>query len=117
MVAVRALGKRVGPGVRDRAGGPRDLIGDPTRLRQVLLNLLGYALKFTESGEVALRVTPDAEASASGVLRFTITDTGIGIPDEKLGTVFERFSQADSSTTRSTAVRAWDSRFRSDWWN
>ena len=49
---------------------------------------------------MALRVTPDAEASASGVLRFTISDTGIGIPDEKLGTVFERFTQADSSTTR-----------------
>src|SRR5512141_1277838 len=64
---------------------PRNLIGDPTRLRQVLLNLLGNALKFTESGEVALRVTPDREASPSGVLRFTISDTGIGIPDEKLG--------------------------------
>ena len=79
---------------------PRDLIGDPTRLRQVLLNLLGNAIKFTESGEVALRVTSDGDASVSGVLRFTISDTGIGIPDEKLGAVFERFTQADSSTTR-----------------
>jgi PAS domain S-box-containing protein len=78
---------------------PRDLIGDPTRLRQVLLNLLGNAIKFTESGEVALRVTPDAD-SAPGVLRFMISDTGIGIPGEKLGAVFERFTQADSSTTR-----------------
>ncbi len=79
---------------------PRNLIGDPTRLRQVLLNLVGNALKFTESGEVTLRVAPDVEASASGVLRFTISDTGIGIPAEKLGAVFERFTQADSSTTR-----------------
>jgi len=79
---------------------PGDLIGDPTRLRQVLLNLLGNAIKFTESGEVALRVTRDTNSSAPGTLRFTISDTGIGIPDEKLGAVFERFTQADSSTTR-----------------
>jgi PAS domain S-box-containing protein len=79
---------------------PGELIGDPTRLRQVLLNLLGNAIKFTESGEVALRVTPDTSSSAPGALRFAISDTGIGIPDEKLGAVFERFTQADSSTTR-----------------
>src|ERR1041384_3484636 len=79
---------------------PSDLIGDPTRLRQVLLNLLGNAIKFTESGEVALRVTPDEDSSVPGSLRFTISDTGIGIPGEKLGAVFERFTQADSSTTR-----------------
>ena len=52
------------------------------------------------SGEVALRVTPDADSSVPNALRFTISDTGIGIPDEKLGAVFERFTQADSSTTR-----------------
>src|SRR5436309_6124717 len=79
---------------------PADLVGDPTRLRQVLLNLLGNAIKFTESGEVSLRVTPDADSSVPAVLRFTISDTGIGIPGEKLGAVFERFTQADSSTTR-----------------
>ena len=79
---------------------PADRVGDPTRLRQVLLNLLGNAIKFTESGEVALRVARDADASDPGALRFTISDTGIGIPGEKLGAVFERFTQADSSTTR-----------------
>src|SRR5512143_3612960 len=75
MVAVRAQEKGLALVCEIAPDVPRNLIGDPTRLRQVLLNLLGNALKFTESGEVALRVTRDAEALASGVLRFTISDT------------------------------------------
>ena len=100
MVAVRAHEKglllvcEVAPTVSN------DLVGDPTLLCQVLLNLIGNAIKFTESGEVALRVTSDAVSSAPGALQFTISDTGIGISREKLGAVFERFTQADSSTTR-----------------
>jgi signal transduction histidine kinase/HAMP domain-containing protein/DNA-binding NarL/FixJ family response regulator len=100
MVAVRAHEKGLALVCEIAPKVPSDLVGDPTRLRQVLLNLLGNAIKFTESGEVALRVTPDADSSVPGALRFTISDTGIGISGEKLGAVFERFTQADSSTTR-----------------
>ena len=77
-----------------------DLVGDPTRLRQVLLNLLGNAIKFTEVGGVSLRVEPDLDVSVPTALRFTVSDSGIGIASEKLGRGFERFTQADSSTTR-----------------
>jgi signal transduction histidine kinase/DNA-binding NarL/FixJ family response regulator len=79
---------------------PLELVGDPMRLRQVMLNLLGNAIKFTESGEVSLRATLESDGSANTLLRFTVTDSGIGIPGEKLGRVFERFTQADTSTTR-----------------
>ena len=100
MVAVRAYEKGLALVCEIAPNVPGDLVGDPTRLRQVLLNLLGNAIKFTESGEVALRVTPDADSSVPGALQFTISDTGIGIAGDKLGAVFERFTQADSSTTR-----------------
>ncbi len=100
MVAVKAFEKNLTLVCEIAPDVPTDLVGDPTRLRQVLLNLLGNAIKFTESGEVSLRVTLDAAPATPGTLRFTISDTGIGIASEKLGDVFERFTQADSSTTR-----------------
>jgi len=78
---------------------PDRLVGDPTRLGQILVNLLGNAIKFTEAGTVALRIEPDAD-SVPGGLSFSVSDTGIGIPTEQLATIFERFTQADSSTTR-----------------
>src|SRR5437868_6769550 len=95
MVAIRADEKGLALVCEIAPKVPTDLIGDPTRLRQVLLNLLGNAIKFTESGEVALRVRPDNDPAIPAALRFTISDTGIGIPGEKLGAVFERFTQAD----------------------
>jgi len=81
------------------AGIPNRLIGDPNRLRQILINFLGNALKFTEKGSVCLRVRQDEEA-APATLIFSVTDTGIGIPLEKQQMIFEPFTQADSSTTR-----------------
>jgi PAS domain S-box-containing protein len=100
MVVVRANEKALTLVCEIAPGTPVELIGDPTRLRQVLLNLVGNAIKFTETGTVSLRVMPDGNASVPTALRFTVSDTGIGIPKEKLGQVFERFTQADSSTTR-----------------
>jgi len=81
-------------------GVSNDLVGDPTRLRQVLLNLLGNAIKFTSVGEVSLKVDRDTDSTAPTALRFSVADTGIGIASEQLARVFERFTQADSSTTR-----------------
>ena len=82
------------------AGLPSLLRGDPTRLRQVLTNLLGNAVKFTEEGGIAVRVVCVEEDEDEILLRISVADTGIGIPKESLERVFEHFSQVDASTTR-----------------
>ncbi len=82
---------------------PAAVSGDPSRLRQVLTNLAGNAIKFTHSGEVVIRVTavrPTESARSETVLRFELTDTGVGIAPDKLAMIFEPFTQADTSTTR-----------------
>ncbi len=79
---------------------PTQLIGDPSRLRQVLVNLAGNAIKFTEHGEVILRTEVVQEDDQNVEIKFSVTDTGIGIKKERLDAVFERFIQADGSTTR-----------------
>jgi len=79
---------------------PEGLAGDPTRLRQVLMNLLGNSLKFTESGKVNLRVQQSAVSAESVTLHFAVEDTGIGIPADKQAAIFEAFTQADGSTAR-----------------
>ena len=100
IVAVRAHEKGLALVCEIAPGVPTDLVGDPTRLRQVLLNLIGNAIKFTEAGEVSLRITSGQTSAVPTSLQFTVSDTGIGIPNEKLSVVFERFTQADSTTTR-----------------
>ena len=79
---------------------PSYLRGDPGRLRQILTNLTGNAIKFTAQGEVALRVTVQSKTDSEAVLRFSVSDTGIGIPAEKIDLLFNKFTQVDASTTR-----------------
>ncbi len=88
------LAGRIAPDVPDR------LVGDAARLRQVLVNLVGNAIKFTDQGEVVVQVEKEAEEAGAVVLGFLVADTGIGIPRDKQELIFEAFAQADGSTTR-----------------
>jgi signal transduction histidine kinase/chemotaxis response regulator CheB len=100
MLAERAQRKQIELVTEIPANIPRIAIGDPARLRQVLVNLLGNAIKFTEGGEVVLRVSSAPSNDGHAALRFTVQDTGIGIPLEAQGHLFQPFTQADGSTTR-----------------
>lgn len=79
---------------------PCSLIGDPTRLNQIVMNLIGNALKFTEKGSVIVRVMNDPDSNRPGAIRFSVTDTGIGIPREKQAVIFDSFAQAHASISR-----------------
>jgi signal transduction histidine kinase/CheY-like chemotaxis protein len=79
---------------------PDAVLGDAGRLRQILLNLVGNAIKFTEQGEVVVRVTPEAQTDAGMLVHLMVTDTGVGIPLAKQQAILEPFTQADNSTTR-----------------
>jgi two-component system sensor histidine kinase/response regulator len=79
---------------------PDRLVGDPGRLRQVIVNLVGNAVKFTEQGEVLVQIGVESRTPQAVTLHFTVSDTGVGIPPEQQALIFEPFTQADSSTTR-----------------
>ncbi len=101
-MALRAHKKRLELASHVDSSVPRTLTGDPLRLRQVIVNLLGNAVKFTTAGEIVLSVDvarPDA-GSGTASIRFSVTDTGIGIAPDKTESIFSAFTQADSTTTR-----------------
>jgi CheY-like chemotaxis protein/anti-sigma regulatory factor (Ser/Thr protein kinase) len=103
VIAVRAHSRNLELACRIHPDVPQHIQGDPTRLRQVLMNLLGNAIKFTEKGEIVLTVLPlteDAPGKTPRFLQFSVRDTGIGIPAEQINAVFEKFTQSDSSITR-----------------
>jgi two-component system, sensor histidine kinase and response regulator len=100
LIAPRADEKELELAVMVHPDVPRAVRGDPVRVRQVLVNLLNNAVKFTETGEVVLRVESAESHGGTGLIRFAVTDTGVGIASEGRERLFESFTQADASTTR-----------------
>ncbi len=100
LLALKADDKNVELVVRIDPSAPEMIGADPTRLRQIILNLLSNAIKFTQAGHVRLSVDLLGEEDNHCRLRFSVSDTGIGIPPDKLSAIFDRFTQADGSTTR-----------------
>jgi PAS domain S-box-containing protein len=99
-LALRAHEKGLELNFDVRPNVPETLVGDPSRLRQILVNLIGNAVKFTERGAVTVRVKCEAEEASSARLQFSVTDTGIGITREKEAAIFDPFTQADGSMAR-----------------
>ncbi len=99
-LATRAHEKGLELMVRFAPEVPEFALGDPMRLGQILINLVGNAIKFTATGQLLVSVERGPDSAAAGTLKFTVTDTGIGIPADKLHLLFHAFSQADSSTSR-----------------
>ncbi|MEZ4701146.1 MAG: ATP-binding protein [Rhodothermales bacterium] len=98
VIAPRAAERGLDFVVRIDPGTPRRIVGDSTRLRQVLINLLSNAVKFTSAGEIRLDVAP--EPGTTDRIRFSVTDSGIGIPQSRIDQLFQPFSQVDATTTR-----------------
>lgn len=100
LLALRADKKNLELAWQLKPNVPRVVMGDPARLRQIVINLVGNAIKFTEHGEVVLRVSTAAIENDTITIQFSVHDTGIGIPADKQHLVFEPFEQADNTTTR-----------------
>ena len=100
MLAPKAAEKEIDLVLQYSPRMPRRFIGDPGRIRQILVNLAGNALKFTAKGHVLIRVDPQEADVAGTLIHVEVEDTGIGIPADKLGRLFQQFSQVDSSTSR-----------------
>jgi len=99
-LAARAAEKGVELAAHITADVPDDLLGDAGRLRQIIVNLVGNAIKFTDEGEIVVKVTPTTGSDDSVKLQFTVRDTGVGISPEQQARIFDAFTQADASTTR-----------------
>jgi PAS domain S-box-containing protein len=99
-LAIRAHEKGIELVARISPSIPPLLLGDPLRLQQILINLVGNAIKFTSRGQVVVSVEPDRTLNDPGALKFRVSDSGIGIPPEKINSIFSPFTQADSSTAR-----------------
>ncbi|MBF0621514.1 MAG: response regulator [Magnetococcales bacterium] len=100
IMGLRALDKELYMLTHFSPSVPCDVVGDPARLRQILVNLVGNAIKFTERGEVGIRISWESTDERMGLFRFAVSDTGIGISQEKQKSIFQPFTQADSSVTR-----------------
>lgn len=100
LMAVKTREKRLEFLLRYMPGCPCNIVGDPVRIRQVIMNLCSNAIKFTETGHVLLSISSESTKDDHVILRISVTDTGVGVPEEKMGTIFGKFEQADSSTTR-----------------
>ena len=96
---------------------PQHILGDAGQLRQVIVNLVGNALKFARQGEVLVDVSVETVAEGQSALHFLVRDTGIGVPADKQSRIFESFSQADASTTRRSAGPDWGWRSATNWSN
>ena len=99
-LALRAHEKQLELACRIHPDVPDSVIGDSLRIRQIIVNLVGNAIKFTRQGEVVVKIGVDSRTKDSAVLHFAVRDTGIGVPADKQQIIFEAFSQADGSTTR-----------------